>query len=138
MHLGLWLASLGVRADLLRSLTPFAPAFRWAAERFKDFGSDRGGMLVEVAGLDARGNPARAVWSLVAEGGDGPVVPTLPALAAIRALTEGRLTEPGAQACVGVLELAAIEREFSRHRIATQIVSTAADAAIPVRAAARV
>ena len=137
MHLGLCAAGLFVRLRLLRSLRPLARSFRWIAERLKGFGSNRGGMLVEATGIDAEGRPVRAVWSLVAEAGDGPAIPTLPALAATRALADGRLTEAGARPCVGVLELAAIEHEFARYRIATQVTTGPADAAISVRAAAR-
>jgi hypothetical protein len=126
MHLGLCVAGLLVRARLLRSLTPFARPFRWIAERLKGFGSDRGGMLVEAVGIDAAGRPIRAAWSLVAEAGDGPVIPTLPALAAIRALADGRLSEPGARPCVGVLDLASLEREFARFRITTRFTTSAA------------
>jgi hypothetical protein len=135
MHLGLYAAGLLVRLRLLRSLTPLARPFRWIAERLKGFGSDRGGMLVEVAGIDAEGCPACAAWSLVAEAGDGPDIPTLPALAVIRALADGHLAPAGARPCVGVLELAAIEREFARFHITTQI-TTSSDAVIPVSATA--
>jgi saccharopine dehydrogenase-like NADP-dependent oxidoreductase len=137
MHLGLYAAGLLVRVGLLRSLVPFARPLRWVAERLKRFGSDRGGMIVEAAGTDAGGRPVRSIWSLVAEAGDGPAVPTLPALAVVRALANGRLTEAGARVCVGVLNLDAIEREFARYRIATQITTSAADAAIAVSAVAR-
>jgi hypothetical protein len=51
--------------------------------------------------------------------GDGPVIPTLPALAVIRALADGRLVRPGAMACVGVLDLEAITAEFTPYRIRT-------------------
>ena len=121
MHLGLYAASLVVQAGLLGSLAPFAGLFRWAAERLKFFGSDRGGMMVVAAGSDAEGTPISAVWSLVAERGDGPVIPTLPALAALRALADGRITEAGARPCVGVLDLDTIEREFLPYRITTEI-----------------
>ena len=124
MHLGLYAAGFLVRARLVRSLAPFARLFRWFAERLQGFGSDRGGMIVEAAGIDAAGDPVSAVWSLVAEGGDGPAIPTLPALAAIRALTEGRIGEAGARACVGVLDLDWIEREFAPYRIATRILTS--------------
>jgi hypothetical protein len=92
-------------------------------------------MLVEVAGIDAEGRPACAAWSLVAEAGDGPDIPTLPALAVIRALADGHLAPAGARPCAGVLELAAIEREFARFHITTQI-TTSSDAVIPVSATA--
>ena len=95
---------------------PSPGLFRWTAERLKFFGSDRGGMMVVAAGTDAESRPVSAVWSLVAESGDGPVIPTLPALAAIRAFADGRITEAGARACVGVLDLDTIEREFAPYR----------------------
>jgi saccharopine dehydrogenase-like protein len=136
MHFGLYVAGLLVRMRLLRSLTPFARLFRWIAERLKGFGSDRGGMVVEATGIDATGNPVRAVWSLTAEAGDGPVIPTLPALTAIRRLADGRLAQAGARPCVGVLDLDEIEREFARFHITTQITASS-DAAIPVRTASR-
>jgi saccharopine dehydrogenase-like NADP-dependent oxidoreductase len=129
MHLGLYGAGLLVRTHLLSSLLPFARPLRWAAERLKNFGSDRGGMMVEATGCDAAGNPVRATWSLVAEAGDGPAVPTLPALAAIRALADGTLVQPGARPCVGVLDLDAITREFAPYRISTEITT---DAALPL------
>ena len=119
LHIGLLIASLPVRAGLLSSLMPFARLFRWVGERFAGFGSDRGGMLVEAAGVDAEGVAMRARWSLVATSGDGPVVPTLPALAILRAIAAGKVPPPGARACVGIVDLAAIEHEFGRHQIKT-------------------
>lgn len=122
LHLGLSLASLPVRWRLLPSLVPFAKPFLAMAGWLDRFGSDRGGMSVEAVGRDAFGRPARAVWSLVAEAGDGPFVPTLPALAAIRRLTDPAAAPipPGARACVGVLPLAAIEAEMARLAIRTR------------------
>jgi hypothetical protein len=137
MHLGLYLASLLVRARLLPSLVPFARPLRWLAERLKGLGTDRGGMMVEVRGIDAAGIAARSVWSLVAEAGDGPAVPTLPALAAIRGLADGSLSQPGARACAGVLNLDAIEREFAPYRISTQLEASEDRAALAVPATAR-
>lgn len=137
MHLGLCLAGLLVRARLLPSLVPFARPLRWMAERLKGFGSDRGGMMVEVRGIDAAGVAVRSVWSLIAEAGDGPAVPTLPALAAIRALANGSLSQPGARVCAGVLNLDAIAREFAPYRISTQLETSQNRAAIPIPATAR-
>jgi hypothetical protein len=134
MHWGLYFAGLLVRARLLPSLLPFARPFRWLAERLKSLGSDRGGMVVEAAGLDAVGKPIHVVWSLVAEAGDGPVIPTLPALAVVRTLADGSLSQAGARPCVGVLNLEAIEREFSPYRITTQLTT---NAAVPIPATAR-
>jgi hypothetical protein len=74
-------------------------------------------MRVEAYGVDADGRAARAVWRLVAEPGEGPVTPSLPALAAIKAILAGRI-EPGARACVGVLSLEDIVAEMVPHGLA--------------------
>jgi saccharopine dehydrogenase-like NADP-dependent oxidoreductase len=130
LHLGLLAAGMAVRVGMLRSLAPLARLFRAMAALLTPFGSDRGGMLVEATGLDAAGAPVRRRWSLVAEAGHGPVVPTLPALAALRALAEGRITQPGAMPCMGVLTLEAIAAEFAGYRIAARIDAVAVPTAL--------
>jgi hypothetical protein len=121
LHLGLLLASLPVRRGWVRSLAPWTPAFRFGAGLLSRLGGDTGGMEVAAEGADRDGAPVRARWVLVATGGDGPVVPTLPALAVLRALAAGRGPKPGAGPCVGHLDLAAIEAEFRPYRITTRV-----------------
>ena len=82
------------------------------------FCGDRGAMVVEVAGIDGEGSRIRSQWSLLAERGDGLYVPTLAAVAAVRALLDGTLA-PGARPCVGVLALHAIEQEMRTFAITT-------------------
>lgn len=81
-------------------------------------GDDRGAMRVEAIGLDGEGRLARAAWVLVAPPGVGPVVPSLPALAAIRKIARGEAA-PGARACVGDLTRTEIEAEMAVHGIRT-------------------
>jgi hypothetical protein len=121
MHLGLAAGAKAVQWGLVPSLLPFAKPLRWIAERLEPFGSDRGGMIVEASGFDKAGKPCRASWTLVAEAGDGPVIPTLPALAALRALADGRLRRRGAMICAGVLDLETLSAEFSPYRITTSL-----------------
>lgn len=91
--------------------------------------SDRGGMVVEVTGLDAHGGLRCARWSLLAERGDGPHVPTLPAAAALRALLAGRIA-PGACPAAGALSLAEIEAEMTPYAIETQREEAAQNTAL--------
>lgn len=121
-HLGLVAASCAVRLGLIRSLEPHARIFQWGAQILKDLGRDRGGMVVEARGTDADGQSIRAVWTLIAEQGHGPFIPTLPALAAVRLLCTGDWREPGAHVCAGILPLDAIEREFAPYRIHTHVI----------------
>jgi hypothetical protein len=119
LHRGLSALSLLVRAGLLRSLLPLAGPLAWIAERCGRFGSDRGGMRVRLLLADAEGKLLRREWRLLAEAEDGPSVPILPALAAIRLLASGELGFRGAAACAGQLPYAAIAAGFARFRIAT-------------------
>lgn len=105
LHLGLWLLSWPVRWHWLRALTPAAGAIVWFADRFRAFGTDRGGMAVDVAGRRADGRAVIRRWRLIAESGDGPQVPTFAAVALARALARGTITERGALPCVGLLSL---------------------------------
>lgn len=124
LHVGLWACTLLVRAGLVSSLVPAARFFVAGAELFVSFGSDRGGMLVEAHGIGADGRRVRAAWSLVAEAGDGPNIPVLPALALIRRLLSGVETRRGARICAGLLSLDEIAAEFSAFRITTAQTET--------------
>lgn len=125
LHLGLWLLSLPVRMGIKNFLEPLAELLHGASGWFRGLGSDRGAMTVEATGLDAAGVCVRRRWTLVAESGDGPEIPALPALCAVKGLMDGSLTARGATAAVGVVPLSAIEAEFRRFEIRTSVETTA-------------
>lgn len=108
LHVGLWLLGWLPRLRLLRSLEPWARALRWIADRFERFGSDRGGMRVDVIGRDAEGRALRRTWTLIAERGEGPFVPALPAACLIDRLHRGELAV-GARPCLQDLDLSEVE-----------------------------
>ena len=121
LHLEGWL--MGRLVGWLRfNPVPLAKALLVMAKLHSVTGSDRGAMRVQALGVDGQGRAVRSVWRLVAEPGEGPVTPSLPALAAIRAIAAGRV-EPGARACVGVLSLEAITEEMKPHGLATETAS---------------
>lgn len=107
-HLGLWALSWPVRLGLVRTLAPAAPLLAGVADLLRFLGTDRGGLRVEVhAGERSR------VWCLIAEGGDGPFIPVMPAAALVRKLADGLATR-GALPCLGLLKLDEIEAEWRR------------------------
>jgi hypothetical protein len=79
-------------------------------------------MLVSATGLDGTGKLRQARWSLLAEKGDGPQVPTLAAAAAVRAIRDGSLG-PGARSAGGALSLSQIEAEMEPYALSTRIGS---------------
>jgi hypothetical protein len=102
-----WLVHKGVPLPL----QDFAPAFQRLASWLKPFGTDRGGMLVEVRGTDDAGKARSVQWSLCARGGTGPSIPVLPALALL--LRRGSLA-PGARAAAGEVLLSEILPHLAR------------------------
>jgi hypothetical protein len=113
LHLGPWLLSWLPRAGLVRSLKPLAAPLRRLADLLIGFGSDRGGMTVEIEGRGVDGQPLALRWSLIGEAGHGPFVPVAAAAALARRLAAGKPVPAGAGACLGLLTLDEIMAELS-------------------------
>lgn len=105
LHLGLWLLSWPVRWRLLPRLATLSPLIRGMAYLVQSLGSDRGGMFVEVVGRDAGGRHLKRCWTLIAEDGDGPVIPGVPAVILAKGLARGRIAARGARPCLDLFDL---------------------------------
>jgi Domain of unknown function (DUF4166)/Saccharopine dehydrogenase NADP binding domain len=93
-----------VRLRLLPSLAPFAPLLHFATNHIR-WGEHRGGMFVAVEGTDTAGAPVTRSWHLLAEGDDGPLIPSMAIAAIVRAALQDRAPQPGARAAIRQLEL---------------------------------
>ncbi|WP_432344199.1 DUF4166 domain-containing protein [Shinella yambaruensis] len=110
--LTLWLLSWPVKWGWLGSLSRFA---RWLLPLQKlsaRFGTDRSAMVIEVKGF-FEGAPVLRRWTLIAENGDGPEIPTIAAHVAADAIAAGRLA-PGARPAAGEMSLAEFSPHFER------------------------
>jgi hypothetical protein len=119
----IWLRGLNalawlVRLRLLPSLLPAATLIHNTRTRLS-WGEHRGGMFVTVSGALANGAMVERSWHMIAEGDDGPFVPSMAAQAIIRHCLAGRIPKPGARAGVHDVELADYEATFARRRIVT-------------------
>lgn len=76
----------------------------WAAGLLEPLGSDMGGMVVSVTQLED-GQVITRNWRLLAQGGDGPYVPAIPA----RAIVSAGGATPGARAALAPLPMSAME-----------------------------
>lgn len=132
MHGGLWALGMLVSAGIIRSLESWTGLLKWAAERLGAFGSDRGGMRVEVIGARPEGGFERRTWTLIAEAGDGPEIPAVPARIMVGKLIAGDVP-PGARPCLGAFSLEDAETAMASLNVTTE---RAAAAHIPVFCAA--
>ncbi len=109
------LLNLLARARL--PLVPFARLFHGILDRMR-FGEHRGGMIIRARGV--RDGVAQAQsWHLLAEGDDGPRIPSMAIEGVIRALLAGRRPPPGARPGTDALTLAEYEALFAGRTIYT-------------------
>lgn len=120
LHRGMNFLAWSARAGLVRDWSRHARALRWAADLFRDWGSDAGAMHVSLTGRDAEGRTSTRTWHLVATHGDGPFVPTLAAAAMVRKLRSGGIERTGALPCIGLLSLEEILAEAQGLHITTE------------------
>jgi len=105
-----------VRLRLSPNLAPLAPLLHGALARVR-WGAHRGGMFVEIEGVDEAGAAVRRSWHMVAEGDDGPLIPSMAVAAIVRNALDGRPPAPGARAATGDLELADYDAVFRPYAI---------------------
>ncbi|MEO8668372.1 MAG: DUF4166 domain-containing protein, partial [Bauldia sp.] len=117
LHRGLICLAWLVRWRLLPSLSPFAGLFHRVINVMR-WGEHRGGMFVRVSGADAEG-PVERSWHLLAEGDDGPLIPSMAAAAIVLRGLDGKRPEAGARPAAGDLDLGDYDRMFAGRTIRT-------------------
>jgi hypothetical protein len=120
LHRALIACAWLVRSGVVRSLTPLASLMWFATNRLL-WGAHRGGMFVAIEGTTAAGEAVERSWHLVAEGEDGPMIPSMAVEAIVRKLLDGQSPAPGARPAARELELTDYERLFARKAITTGV-----------------
>lgn len=85
----LWLTSWLVRWRLIATLTPLARLLRPLQSLTRSLGSDRSAMIVRLFG-DMAGERVERRWTLIADRGDGPEIPTLSVAPIIARILSGQ------------------------------------------------
>jgi len=119
IHLGLWLLSWLVRWRVMTSLLPLAPLLQRIAVVLRPFGTDTGGMTVELTGTGQDGRPLRRRWTLEARQGDGPMIPAAPSAALALAMLRGETPAAGARPGLNEIDRDAILAVLSPFAIPT-------------------
>lgn len=104
LHLALYFLSGLVRIKLIKDLTVYSKILTRMSEWFLPWGSEDGGMYVDLEGKDENKKGKKISWQLVALNGSGPNVPTISAELIIKKMAAGNLTI-GAMPCVGLFTL---------------------------------
>jgi Domain of unknown function (DUF4166)/Saccharopine dehydrogenase NADP binding domain len=118
LHRLLNVCALAVRLRLVPSLSPLA-GLMYRAINVLRWGEHRGGMFVAVTGADNGGARIERSWHLLAEGDDGPLIPSMACEALVRKCLDGKPPPAGARAATTDLELEDYEKLFARRTIHT-------------------
>lgn len=119
LHLGLWGLSWMVRAGLPLELPRYASPLLKASDLFNVFGSPHGGMHMIIEGRDGRGAPHARNWFIIARDGDGPHIPTIPAILLAERLASGEFSQSGAMPCIALVDLESYLRELEPYAVST-------------------
>lgn len=117
LHRILNLLAKARRRFQLPSLVPLSRLFYWVLNRMR-FGEHRGGMFVRARGM-AAGKLVERSWHLLAEGNDGPYIPSMAIEAIVRKLLAGQRPEAGARPATQALELDDYDALFRSRTIFT-------------------
>jgi len=120
LHRALAAFAWAVRLRLLPTLAPLAPLMHFATNHLR-WGEHRGGMFVAVAVRDVSGREVGRSWHMIAEGDDGPLIPSMAVEALVSKAVEGQFPSPGARAAVGDLELDDYQKLFRGRAIYTGV-----------------
>jgi len=101
----------------LPSLVPFSKLFYTILNMVK-FGEHRGGMFVRAQGT-ANGKTIEQSWHLLAEGDDGPYIPSMTIEAIIRKFLLEQQPDTGARSGANALELSDYDKLFDDRKIYT-------------------
>jgi hypothetical protein len=119
IHFGMWLLSWGVRLGIPIDLPTHAATLLKTSNWFDRFGSADGGMHVILDGRDRSGRQVTLKWFIVARDGDGPYIPTAPAVVLARKIIAGTFVRTGAMPCIGMITLHEYLEELEHLKIKT-------------------
>jgi hypothetical protein len=119
VHFGMWLLSWGVRLGFPIDLAKHAAALLKVSNWFDLFGSADGGMHVILEGRDRSDRRVTLKWFIVARDGDGPYIPTVPAVVLASKIIAGTFVRTGAMPCIGMITLREYLNEIEHLKVKT-------------------
>ncbi len=105
IHLGMTFLSYLVRYKMPINLVKHAKFLLRLSHYFDRFGSDDGGMHMVLQGLDQNNQAKQITWYILGLDGDGPYIPTIPAVILAKQLCRNEIDLIGAMPCVGLVSL---------------------------------
>ncbi|WP_417453867.1 saccharopine dehydrogenase NADP-binding domain-containing protein [Kiloniella sp.] len=117
IHLGLWGLSWFIRWGLPLELEKHASSLLKLSNWFNIFGTSDGGMHIILNGKDNNGQVLTKKWFIIGLDGDGPQIPTIPAIILAKKIIRDENVPSGAMPCVGLVNLNEYLKELAPFHI---------------------
>lgn len=93
------------KIGLIKNWSPLTKPIMNISNLFKPLGTDSGGMRITIKGKSKQSEHKTIYWTLYADNGIGPYIPTISTVIIAKKLLLGELSETGAKPCVGLYTL---------------------------------
>lgn len=104
-HLSLAFMALLSRTGFMKRWDRFSRGIFKAGQCVKHLGTDCGGMVIQLSGINHKEQRQKIVWRLIAKSGVGPRIPTISAIILANRILDGAVNKPGAYPCLGLFSL---------------------------------
>lgn len=121
LHLGTWIFSWLARWGLVKNWGKYARPLKQMSELFYPFGSEFGGMYMELEGIGDDDQLIKIIWYILAGHGDGPQIPCTAAIVLARQFALGKFALTGAQPCLSLFTLEDFMAELAPFDIHEQV-----------------
>ena len=125
LHWGMVFMAALAKVGLIRDWSNWTAPIVTASEWFRGFGTDIGGMQINLLGTDSNQQRKSIKWTLTAEHGIGPYIPTLSAIILSKKFIAGTIDKCGAFPCLGLYSLDEFDQEALglgiRHQTETSV-----------------
>lgn len=105
LHLTMVTMAYLAKIGLVKDWSRLTKVLMKTSDLFSCFGTDKGGMEISIKGKDQDGEQMQLTWSLYADDGAGPHIPTISAIVVARKLLAGKIRQRGAFPCLGLFTL---------------------------------
>jgi Domain of unknown function (DUF4166)/Saccharopine dehydrogenase NADP binding domain len=105
-----------VHLRLMPNLAFLAPVMHWVINHIR-WGEHRGGMFVEVVGIDDTDTSKTHQWHLIAEGDHGPLIPCMALLIIVANVLNKKPPSPGARSAINDVTIEEYQDLFKTYQI---------------------
>lgn len=121
LHFGMVAMASLAKMGIVKNWASLTSPIVRASELFIRFGTDTGAMQINLSGRDENQQSKCVKWTLCAENGVGPYIPTISAIILAKKLISGDIETRGATPCLGLYSLDEFDQEASPLGIVHQL-----------------